>query len=174
MAPFTSRLPFDLSCWLSLCAKFIFIATVYENLIIVIGNSSPCIKALCSVLKSQYSEIAVGVQSLSHVLLFVTPWTTLHQASCPLLSPRVCWNSYPLIWWCHPTILSSVVPFSFCLQSLPTSGSFQMSQFLTSGDPKYWSFSFNISPSSEYSGLISFRIDWFDLLGVQGILKSLL
>ena len=108
MAPFTSRLPFDLSCWLSLCAKFIFIATVYENLIIVIGNSSPCIKALCSVLKSQYSEIAVVVQSLSHILLFVTPWTILHQASCPLLSPRVCWNSCPLIWWCHPTISNSV------------------------------------------------------------------
>ena len=137
MAPFTSRLPFDLSCWLSLCAKFIFIATVYENLIIVIGNSSPCIKALCSVLKSQYSEIAVGVQSLSHVLLFVAPWTTLHQASCPLLSPRVCWNSCPLIWWCHPTILSSVVSFSFCLQSLPTSGSFQMSQFFASGGQSF-------------------------------------
>ena len=137
MAPFTSTLLFDVNCWLSLCAKFISIATFYENLIIVIGNSSPCIKALCSVLKSQYSEIAVVVQSLSHVLLFVTPWTTLHQASCPLLSPRVCWNSCPLLWWCHPTILSSVVPFSFCLQPLPASGSFQMSQFFASGGQSF-------------------------------------
>ena len=71
------------------------------------------------------------------------------------------------------TISSSVIPFSSCLLSFPESGSFPKSQFFTSG-PKYWSFSFSISPSSEYSGLISFRIDWFDLLAVQVTLKSLL
>ena len=71
-------------------------------------------------------------------------------------------------------ISSSVVPFSSCPQSFPASGSFQMSQFFTSGGQKYWSFSFSISPSSEYSGLNSFRMDWLDLLAVQGTRKSLL
>ena len=85
---------------------------------------------------------------------------------CPSPSPRVCSNSCPLSWWRHPTISSSVVPFS-CLQSFPATGSFLMSWLFTS---KFWSFS--ISPSNEYSGLISFRIDWFDLLPVQGALKS--
>ena len=81
-----------------------------------------------------------------------------------------CSNSCPLSWWCHPAILSSVVPFSSCLQSFPASGYFLMSQFFVSGGQKHWSFKFSISPSSEYSGLISFTIDWFDLLAVQGTL----
>ena len=88
-----------------------------------------------------------------------------------LPTPRVYPNSCPSSRSCHPAISSSVVPFSSCPQSLPASGSFQMSQL---GWPKYWSFSFSISPSNEYSGLISFRMDWFDLLAVQGILKRLL
>ena len=91
---------------------------------------------------------------------------------CPSPSPRGCSNSCPLNQWCPPTISSSVVPFSFCLQSFPVSGSFPMS-WLCIRWPKYWSFSFSINPSSEYSGLISFRIDWLDLLAVQGSLKSL-
>ena len=164
---------------------------------------------------------------------------------CPSPSPRVCSNSCPLSWWCHLTILSSVVPLSSCLQSFPASGSFPMSQlfssvqfsrssriwlfatpwteagqaslFITSSQSllklmsivslmpsnhlilccpllllcsifpsirvfskesvpcirwlKYWSFSFSISPFNEYSGLIFFRIDSFDLT-VQGTLKS--
>ena len=65
-------------------------------------------------------------------------------------------------------------PFSSCLQSFTASGSFQMSQFFASRWPKYWSFSFSISPSNGYSGLISFWTDWLDLLAVQGTLKSLL
>ena len=88
-------------------------------------------------------------------------------------TPRAGSNSCPLCPWCHPTILSSVIPFSSCLQSFPASGSFPMSQFFASGGQS-WSFSFSISPSNEYSGLISFRIDWFDLLAAQGTLKSLL
>ena len=76
-------------------------------------------------------------------------------------------------WWYHPTISSSVILFS-CLQSFPASGSFPMSQFFTSGGQSIGSFSFNISPSNEYSGLITFRMDWFDLLAVQGTVKSLL
>ena len=67
-------------------------------------------------------------------------------------------------------MVSSVVPFSSCLQSFSASWSFLMSQLFTSDDQKYWSFS--ISPSNEYSGLIFFRIDWLDLLAVQGTLKS--
>ena len=74
-----------------------------------------------------------SVQWLSHVQLFVTPWTATCQASCPLLSPRVCSNSYPLNWWCHPPISSSVISFSSCRQSFPTSGSFPLSQFFPSG-----------------------------------------
>ena len=69
--------------------------------------------------------------------------------------------------WCHPTISFSVVPFSSCLQSFPSSGSFPVSQLFTSGGQ-------SIRRSNEYSGLISFRIDWLDLLAVQGILKSVL
>ena len=91
---------------------------------------------------------------------------------CPTLSPGACSNSCPLNWWCHPIILSSIAPFSFCLQSFPASGFFSNESALCIRWPKYWSISSNISPSSEYSGLISFRIDWFDLLAVQGTLKE--
>ena len=98
----------------------------------------------------------------------------LKHARLPSPSPThgACSNSCPSSRWCHPTVSSSVVPFSLCLQSLPASGSFPMSQFFTSGGQKYWSFSFSIRPSNEYSELMSFRIDWFDLLAVQGTLKS--
>ena len=81
-------------------------------------------------------------------------------------------NSCPLSMWCHPTISSSVSPFSSHLQSLPALGSFQISFHIRW--PKYWSFSFSISASKEHPGLISFRRDWLDLLAVQGTLKSLL
>ena len=73
-----------------------------------------------------------------------------------------------------PTISSAAIPFSSHLQSFPASGSLQMSQLFASALPKYWSFSFNISPSNEHPGLISFRMDWLDLRVVQGTLKSLL
>ena len=74
----------------------------------------------------------------------------------------------------HPTISSSVIPFYSCPQSFPASASFPVSQLFPSGGPKYWSFIFSISPCNEYSGLISSRIDWFDLLAAQGVLRSLL
>ena len=93
---------------------------------------------------------------------------------CPSPTPEVYPNPRPSSWWCHPTISSSVVPFSSCRQSFPESGSFLVSQLLASGGQSIWSFSFNISPSNEHSGLISFRMDWLDLLEVQGTLKSLL
>ena len=91
---------------------------------------------------------------------------------CPSPTPGVYLNPCPSSWWCHPAISSSVVPFSSCPQSFPELRSFPMSQLFTRW-PKYWSFSFNISPSNEYPGLISFRMDWLDLLAVPGTLKSL-
>ena len=92
---------------------------------------------------------------------------------CPSPTPRAYSNSCPLSQWCHPTISSSVAPFSSCPQSFPASGSFP-ELALRIRWPKYWNFSFRISPSNEYSGFISFRIDYFDLLTVQGTLKNLL
>ena len=92
---------------------------------------------------------------------------------CPSPTPRAYLNSCPLSRWCHPTISSSVVPFSL-LQSFPAIRVFSNESVLCIRWPKYWSFSFNISPSNEYSGLISFRMDWLNLLAVQGTLKSLL
>ena len=98
----------------------------------------------------------------------------LQHARLPCLSPcpEACSNSCPSTQWCHPTI-SSVVPFSSSYSStVPASGSHELT--LRIGWTKYWSFSFSISPSNEYSGLISFRMGWLDLLAVQGTLKSLL
>ena len=104
--------------------------------------------------------------------------------SCSSPTPEACLNLCPLIWWCHPTITSSVALFSSCLQSFPASGSgkemfpsslrwFSNESVLCIRWPKHWSFSFIISPSNEYSGLISFRIYCFDLFAVQGTLKNL-
>ena len=86
----------------------------------------------------------------------------------PSPTPRAYSNSCPLSQWCHPTISSSVGPFSSCPQSLPASESFPMSQLFAWGGQNI-----GISPPTEYSGLISFRIDWLDLLAVQRTLKSL-
>ena len=116
------------------------------------------------------ANVVVAVQSLSRV------WLWLHglQLTSLPLPPRVCSNSCPLIWWYHTTISSSAALF-FCLQSFPASCLvFPNELALLNKWLKYWSFSFNISPSNEYSGLISFGIDYFDLLELQGTLKSLL
>ena len=91
---------------------------------------------------------------------------------CPSPNPRVHPNPCPLTWWCHPTISSSVIPFSFCPQSFPASGSFQWVS--SSHQVAKVLVSFNISPFNEHPGLISFRMDWLDLLAVQGTLKSYL
>ena len=90
---------------------------------------------------------------------------------CPSPTPGTCSDSCPLSQWCHLTISSSVIPFSLCLQSTSLRV-FSMESVLCLRWPKYWSFSFSISPSNEYSGLISFRMDWFNFLAVQGTLKS--
>ena len=113
-------------------------------------------------------------QPLSHVWLFVTPWTSAHQASLSNtnsqslpkpMSIKLVMPSNHLIL-CHPLLL---LPLIF-----PSIRVFCNESALCIRWPKYWSFSFNISPSNEHSGLISFRIDWLDLLAVQGTLKSLL
>ena len=113
-------------------------------------------------------QLSLGVQSCP----------TLHDPMdarflCPSPTPRACSDSCPSSHWCHPAISSSVIPFSSCLQSFQHQGLFQgVSSWIRW--PKYWSFGFSISPSSEYSGLISFRMYWLDLLAVQETLKSLL
>ena len=111
----------------------------------------------------------VVFQSLSHVRLFVIPWTEAFQASLSFIS----WSLLRLMSIESVTPSNHLIlccPFSFCLQSFPASSSFPMS--LCMRWQKYWSSS--ISPSNEYSELISFRIDWSDILAVQGILMSLL
>ena len=97
--------------------------------------------------------------------------TKLH---CPSPAPGAYSGSYPSSWWCHPTISSSVIPFSSRLQSFPHQGLFQWVSSSHQVAKMYWYFAFSISPSNEYLGLISFKINWLDLLAVQGTLKSLL
>ena len=108
------------------------------------------------------------VQLLSHARFSATTWTAAHQA--PLSSATS--QSLLKLVSIESAILSNHLvlgqPLSFCPQSFPASGSFPMSQW-----QKCWSFNFSISPSNEYSGLISFRIDWFDLLAARGTLKSI-
>ena len=115
----------------------------------------------------------VVVQSLSHLPLFVTPWTIACQAFLSFIISWVCTNSSiesvmlsnHLMSCCSLLLLPSV---------FPRIRVFSNESALPIRWPKYWNFSFSSSPSNEYSGLISFRTDWFDLLAVQGTLKSLL
>ena len=115
-----------------------------------------------------------SVQSLSHVRLFATPWTAARQASLSITNSRsllklmsiksVMPSSHLIL--CRPLLLPPSI--------FPSIRVFSNESVLCIRWPKYWSFSFSISPCSEYSGLISFRMDWLDLLAVQGTLKSLL
>ena len=125
----------------------------------------------CGMLIQWYTQ---SVHSLSHVRLFTTPWTTARQAS---LSITNTWSPP------KPMSIESVMPSSdlilchhlFLLPSIfPSIRVFSSESALHIRWPKYWSFSFNISPTNEHPGLISFRMDWLDLLAVQGTLKSLL
>ena len=126
---------------------------------------------------SQFWKLFSGnwqsVQSLSRVQLFATPWTAIYQASLSItnsqsllkrMSIKSVMPSNHLIL-CHPLLLPPPIFSSIRV--------FSNESVLHIRWPKYWSFSFNISPSKEYSGLISFRMDWLDLLSVQGTLKSL-
>ena len=124
--------------------------------------------------KKRLVKYKISSVQFSHSVMSDSLWPHEPQHArppCPSPTPRVHPNPCPLSRWCHPTISSSIVPFSSCPQSFPAPGSFPISQLFTSW-PKYWSFSFNISPSSEHPGLISFKMDWLDLLAVQGVQKS--
>ena len=111
---------------------------------------------------------------LSHVRLFVTPWTAAYQASLSITNPWSLFKLMPiesvmtfnhLILCCPLLLLSSI---------FPSIRVFSNESVLCFRWPKYWSFSFSISPSNDHSGLVPFRMDWLDLLAVQGTLKSLL
>ena len=130
------------------------------------------VRWLDDIIDSKFIQFS-SVQSLSRVRLFATPWTAAHQASLSitdsqsflkLMSTESMMPSNHLIP-CRPLLLPSIFP-SIRLFSNESAFCIRWS--------KYWSFSFSVSPSNEYSGLISFRMDWLDLLAVQGTLKSLL
>ena len=113
-----------------------------------------------------------SVQSLSHVRLFATPWTAACQASLSITNsqspPKL--MSIELVMPSNHLILFQ--PLLLLPSIFPSVRVFSNESVLCISWPKYWSFSFSISPSNEYSGLISFRTDWFDLLAVQGTIKS--
>ena len=114
-----------------------------------------------------------SVQLLSHVRLFATPWIAAHQASLSITNSRISLRlmSIELVMpsshliLCHPLLLLPPIPPSIRVFS---------NESIRMRWPKYWSFSLSISPSNEHPGLVSFRMDWLDLLAVQGTLKSLL
>ena len=120
------------------------------------------------------NSVFVVLQSLSHVQLFATPWTAALQASLSFTMSRSLLKLISIesvmpsnhLNLCHPLLL---LPSIF-----PSIRVFSSESALHIRWPKYWNFSFSISPSNEYSGWISFRINWFDILAVQGTLKSLL
>ena len=141
---------------------------------LLLQHSSPLGQGLL-LLRRVYSILTEfsSVQSLSRVQLFATPWTAACQASLPITNS---WSSP------KPTSIESVMPSSHLIlcrplllpSIFPSIKVFSNESALLIRWPKYWSFSFNISPTNEHPGLISFRMDWLDLFGVQGTLKSLL
>ena len=116
----------------------------------------------------------ISVQALSHVRLFETPWTAARQASLSITNSQ----SLPKLMSIEPVMPSNHIilccPLLLLPSIFPSIRDFSNESVLHIRWPKYWGFSFSISPSNEYSGLISFRMDWLDLLAVQGTLKSLL
>ena len=116
----------------------------------------------------------LSVQLLSHVRLFAIPWTAAHQASLSITNSQILLKLMSI-----KSVMPSNQPILYCplllLPSIfPSISVFSNESVFHIRWPKYWSFSFSISPSIEYSGLISLRVDWFDLFAVQGTLKSLL
>ena len=135
-----------------------------------LGQSPTTVSSLQRVPSAQFSP----VQLLSHVWLFATPWTAAHQVSLSITNSQ----SPP-----KPMSIVSVIPSNHLIlcrpllllpSIFPSIRGFSNRSAICIRWPKYWSFSFNISPSNEHLGLISFRMDWLDLLAVQGTLKSLL
>ena len=113
---------------------------------------------------SQFSSI----QSLSHVRLFVTPWTAAHQASLSITNSQSLLKPMSIKSVMPPNHLILCRPLLLLPSIFPSLRVFSDNSVLCIRWPQYWSFSFNISPSKEYSGLISFRMDWLDFLAVQG------
>ena len=152
------------------------ICTCSSNLLVRFSHFLRCSVSPCQLSRNQpfVNQMFSSVQSLSHVQFFATPWTAAHQAS---LSITNFWSLLRLM------SIESVIPSNhlilcrplLLLPSIcPSIRVFSSESFLRIRWTKYWSFSFSISPSNEYSGLISFSMDRFDLLAVQGTLKSLL
>ena len=151
----------------ALLYSFVFLLLTYFTLYNTLGPS-------VSIKMTQFCFFFSSVQSLFHVQLFATPWTAARQASLSitnsqslpkLMSIESVMPSNHLIL-CHPLLLPPSI--------VPSIRVFSNESVLHIRWPKYWSFSFNISPSNEHPGLIYFRMDWLDLLAVQGTLKSLL
>ena len=144
------------------CSKYYFkeFKTVFENY--------PVCRDSIKLRESQFSHSVMSHSLQPHGLQHA-------RLPCPSPTPRTCSNSCPLSRCCHPTISSSVVPFSSYLQSFPASVfSNESVLHIKNLMVACWSFNFSIRPSNERSGLISFRVDWFDLFAVHGTLKRLL
>ena len=137
-----------------------FFSSIYGVFTLVLGSNHPIIDKSVSQFICSVMYDSLWLHELQHI-----------RPPCPSPTPGVYPNSCPLSWWCHPTISSSVIPLP---SIFPSNRVFSNESGLCIRWPKYCSFSFNISPSNEHPGLISFRMNWLDLLVVQGTLKSLL
>ena len=163
---YAKKRPIQLPTWLSVSCYSLSIIH-YPTV------DHPCY--LATTILSHYLSVRFSsVQLLSHVQLFAAPWTAAHQASLFITNSQ---------GWLKLMSIESVMPSNYLILSrpllllpsiFPSSGVFSKESVLRIRWAKYWSFSFNISPSNEHPGLISFRMDWLDLLAVQGTLKSLL
>ena len=114
-----------------------------------------------------------SIQSLSHLQLFATPWAAAHQASLCITNSRSLLKLMPIESVIPSNYLMLCCPLLLLLSIFPSILVYSNESVVHIRWPKYWSFSFSISPSNEHPGLISFRMDWFDLLAVQGTLKNL-
>ena len=160
--------------WIKVTFIIRLLSSEFQNEILPMNKKSPW-KRVCIHWQSPNGTVNQfsSVQSLSRVWFFATPWLQHARLSCPSPTPRAYTNSCPLYWWLpsnHLTLCHALLPPSI----FPSIRVLSNESVLHIRWPKYWSFSFSISPSNEYSGLISFRMDRLDLLAVQGALKSLL
>ena len=162
----------EYNAWMSLFYLHAHLERIYSPNINVAFSGGRIVSDSCSLFLSTAS---VGsVQSLSHVWLFMTPWTAACQASLSIINSQsllklmsiesVMPSNHPIL--CCPLLLLPSIFLSIRV--------FSNKSVLWLRWPKYWSFTFSISPSNEYLGMISFRMDWLDLLAVQGTLQSLL
>ena len=149
------------------------VSTLQENESVYISISISILIYIPSLLDSLPIQVS-SVQSFSHVQLIVTPRTAAHQASLSITNSRSCLKLMSIESMMPSNLLILCCPLLLAPSIFPSIKVFSNESVLHINWPKYWSFSFNISPSNEHSGLISFRMDWLDLLAVQGTLKSLL